>query len=1127
MADSVDKWLEKLGLEKYSEAFTENDIDLDVLRHLTESHLKELGVSLGDRLRLMKALNTLDEAQAPDPAVAVTGDVAARVQTGTGEAERRQLTIMFCDLVGSTALSTQFDPEDLREIIRAYQNVCGDVITQYGGYIAKYMGDGILAYFGYPQAHENDAERAARVGLGIVDAISDIGETFAAGKDLDLAVRVGIDTGLVVVGDIVGKGGAEEASVTGETPNIAARLQALAGPDQVVIGQLTRDLIGEVFTCEDFGRHNLKGIEDAVPVWRVVRERNIGDGEEAERIGGELPLVGRQEELGLLLRSWESSKERHGQVVLIQGEAGIGKSRLLEALRDRVSGERFIWVAIRCSPYHANSALYPIIEHMKRVMGWKLEDEIETRFDKMEAALKGQSLPLEEVVPLFSELMSLPLPEDRYAPLELSAKQKREQTLDVLTGWLIEEAERTPVLQLWEDLHWADPTTLEVLHLYIEQSPTVSMLNVLTYRPEFVPPWAMRSHMTPIALNRMERPEVETLICHLSKGKAVPPEVAEHIAAKADGVPLYVEELTKTILDSDYLNEEADRFTLIGSLGELPVPATLHDSLMERLDRVPRVRELAQLGAVLGREFAYEMLQALAEVEEPSLLDGLGQLVDAELLYQRGRAPRAKYVFKHALIQDAAYESLLRRTRQQHHRQVAALFEERFPDTVAANLELVAHHYTEAGDAERAVHYWQKAGEQARAQSANLEAIAFFRQGIALLSDLDDDEERIRRELSLQISLGHANIVAKGHGADGAETAYARALALCEQLGDVPELAPTLFGLWRFYVVARPLSETNGVATRLLRLAEERQDTELLVPASYALGYTALCMSKLHVAHENLTDGIARYQSSQRSAEIYRMAQDPGVACHAYLAMTNWLLGFPDRAQSEITESIALAEALGDSFSLAYALCFPGAIVSQVCGSGASGVERGLEIANEGGFALWIALGKVQEYYMRFMEQPSEKAFDQLRESVFAVPQMGVHVNASYLMTLFVMACRQAKRIDEGFSVLDEAQQSVDARDERWWEAEIRRLRGELILAGPRADVENAESCFQQALQIARNQEAKSLELRAAMSLARLWRQQDKVADAWQLLNDCYGWFTEGFDTADLKKAEALLDELS
>ena len=1132
MSGDIEQWLEGLALGKYAEVFVDNDVDLRALPHLDRDDLKELGVSLGHRKVILAAIEAMNDARDTEPAAPPgsppLGGEEAPFSLGHQQAERRQLTVMFCDLVGSTALSSELDPEDLREVIRAYQDACAKVVATYDGYIAKYMGDGVLVYFGYPQAHENDAERAARAGLDLVVAVAEAGAAHGAAPAMDLAVRVGIDTGLVVVGDIVGEDSAEEASVVGETPNVAARLQALAEPGQVVIGPLTRELIGAAVACEDLGRHRLKGIAEPVRAWRVLGG-GAGEGrDEAKRVGGGLPLVGRREELGLLVRSWEASNEGRGQAVLIQGEAGIGKSRLIEALREHVSGGDHTWVANRCSPYHANSTLFPVIEHLKRVMGWTPEDGAEARLGKLEAALERQSLPPEEAVPLYADLLSLALPEERYRPLDLGAKQKRERTLDALAGWLLEEAERTPVLQVWEDLHWADPTTLELLGLYIEQSPTVSMLNVLTYRSDFVPPWTMRSHMTPITLNRLERPEAEALIGHQAGGKQVPGEVVQHIVDKADGVPLYVEELTKTILDSDYLNEEAERYSLTGSLSEMAIPASLQDTLMARLDRLPSLREVAQMGAVLGREFAYEMLRGVTGLDEPQLQSGLEQLVADELLYQRGRFPRSKYIFKHALIQDAAYQSLLKRTRQSCHQRVAELLEERFHETVEAHPELLAHHYTEAGNTERAVPYWRGAGERARAQSANLEAIAYLEKGIAMLRKIADNETHARQELALQVSLGHANIVAKGHGSAGAEAAYARALAICERLGDVPELVPTLFGLWRFYVVARSLDEANDVAMQLRRLAEEKQETERHVVAHYALGYTTLCMGRLGDARTNLESGITRYLPSQRSAEIYRAAQDPGVACRAYLAMTEWLLGFPELARGRMRESVALAEELGDPFNLAYALCFPGAMVSEMSG-GDTGtvVERGLDVATEGGFSLWVAFAKVHRASLRYEDQRSDLVLDELRRSVVSIPEIGVLINSPYYMSLLARAYREAGRIDDGLRVLDDAQESIEARGERWWEAEVLRSRGELLLSRSPADGDDGQACFARALDIARHQNAKSLELRAATSLARLWRSQAKSSEAHDLLGPIYDWFTEGFDTPDLRDAKALLDELN
>ena len=744
MARDITQWLEELGLAKYASTFAENEVDLDVLPELSEEDLKGLDIPLGPRKKILRAIAALTNAAGASGPVAVA---PARRDEG----ERRQLTVMFCDLVGSTALSTRLDPEDLREVLRAYHDACAKVVAHYDGYVAKFLGDGVLAYFGYPQAHETDAESAVRAGLAVVDAIAALGSTDGALRDLGLAVRVGIDTGPVVVGDIAGEGPAEPASVVGETPNVAARLQALAQPNEVVAGPLTRELIGEAFACEDRGMHRLKGLPAPLQVWRVVRERDIGGRFDAERLPHGAQLVGRQEELGLLARSWEASKRGRGQVVLIQGEAGIGKSRLVQALRAEAASGEHLWVVTQCSPYHAHSTLHPVIEHLKRVMEWSPGDSPDERLAKLESALgRQESVPLERAVPLYAELMSLPLPEGRYPALRLSAEEQREQTLDALAGWLLEEAERRPVLHVWEDLQWADPTTLALIALCIEQSPTVSLLSVLTYRPDFVPPWAMRSHMTPLVLGRLERPEVEALIVQRAGGKAVPPEVVEYVVDKTDGVPLYVEELTKAILDARFVDEQDDRYRMARPLSDVAIPATLQDLLMARLDRLPSVREVAQLGSILGRDFAYEMLLAIGSLGEAKLQEGLDRLVDAELLYQRGRRPRARYVFKHALVHDAAYQSLLRRTRQYYHRQVAELLEGRYPDIVSTQPELVAHHYARADDHAKATRYLTLCAEKAAGMHAHAEAVASLEEARAHAERLPADD-RDRRVLALVV----------------------------------------------------------------------------------------------------------------------------------------------------------------------------------------------------------------------------------------------------------------------------------------------------------------------------------------------------------------------------------------
>ncbi len=1045
------------------------------------------------------------------------------------EAERRQLTVMFCDLVGSTALSTKLDPEDLREVIKSFQDECRKAIEGFAGFVARYMGDGVLAYFGYPQAHEDDAERGVRAGLAVVESMAELNQRLAGRHELELSARIGIATGAVVVGDIIGEGAAEEAAVVGETPNLAARLQALAGPNQVLIAPATHQLLGALFEYEDAGSHQLKGIEQPVPLWRVVGESDIDSRYKAKRLGAQLPLVGRQEELGLLLRSWEASKEGHGQTVLIQGEAGIGKSRLVEALRGRLSEENYIWVAHRCSPYHSNSALYPIIEHIRRAAGWSREDGPEQKLDKLEAALGRQSLPLDEAVPLLSQLLSLPLPRDRYPPLSLSAQQQREQTLDALAGWILDEAERTPVLCVWEDLHWVDPTTLELLGIYIEQSPTVSMLNVLTYRPEFMAPWSMHSHMTPITLNRLERSEAEALIRHQAGGKAVPQIVLEHIVEKADGVPLYVEELTKTILKSESLSEHANEYVLNGSLAELQIPNTLQDSLMARLDRAPTMREVAQVGSVLGREFAYEILSALVGLDEPQLKSGLGQLVENELLYQRGRPPRSRYIFKHALIQDAAYQSLLKRTRVQYHLQVGKLLEAQFPETVEAHPELLAHHYTEGGAAKEAITAWLKAGRLASSRGSNLEAVTHLNNGLSVVKDLPDDRDRVQHELKLQFALGGVYLQMRGHWAPEVEIAFARARELCEQIGDAPELVPTLFGLWRAYVVQMAGTEKpEQIAAQLLKYARQEADRVRYVVAHYAAGFTSLTMGNFSAANHHLGEAIKCYVSDDReTAAVYRFGQDPGVACRSYLAMTEWVLGYPERARGHARDALELAEQLDDPFTTAFSLVFT-AWFDQFQDDRQGIMEKAEEavrLATEKVFPYWLSIGKVMQGWAQAAENPVQATIQSLRDRVVEHRALGTNLFMPSFLALIGDVTLRARQFKVCGAVLDEAETFLERTGERWWEGEIHRLQGELRLArnGDHAD---AESRFRKALALARERAAKSLELRAAMSLARLRKRQGRQNEGRELLASTYAWFDQGFETADLQAARSLLTEL-
>jgi class 3 adenylate cyclase len=594
----------------------------------------------------------------PPPRIPEAQQPLPRAEPHVPEAERRQLTVLFCDLVDSIALASQLDPEDWREVVRAYQAACAQAIQRFEGHIAQYLGDGLLVYFGYPQAHEDDAPRAVRAGLEILTAIEILNTRLKRDQGLHLAVRLGIHTGLVVVGE-VGGGGRHEQLALGDTPNVAARLQGLAAPDTVVISGATHRLVQGYFTAAALGPQILKGVATPVPVYRILGASAAQSRLEAAAPSGLTPLVGRESEVALLLERWVQSQTGQGQVVLLSGEAGIGKSRLVEVLRQQVVGEGSPGIVLRCSPYHTQSALYPVIAHLQRVLEWRRDESPTAKLDRLERTLQASGLALDEAAPYVAALLSVPIPEGHYPPVLLTPQQQRQRTLDALTTWLLAEAERQPVLAVWEDLHWADPSTLELLGLVIDQMPTARLLTLVTYRPEFRPPWAPRSHLTQLTLGRLPRPQVETMVRQLTGGKPLPAEVLAQVVAKTDGVPLFVEELVKMLLESGLVREAADRYGLTGPLPPLAIPATLQDSLMARLDRLSTARTVAQLGAVLGREFTYELIRAVAPLDEATLQRGLAQLVEAELLYQRGRPPQARYVFKHALIQETAYQSLL------------------------------------------------------------------------------------------------------------------------------------------------------------------------------------------------------------------------------------------------------------------------------------------------------------------------------------------------------------------------------------------------------------------------------------------------------------------------------------
>jgi TOMM system kinase/cyclase fusion protein len=1043
------------------------------------------------------------------------------------DAERRQLTVLFCDVVGSTPLSEQLDPEDLREVVRAYQQMCAEVIQRFEGHIAQYLGDGLLVYFGYPQAHEDDAQRAVRAGLDMLTAMGTLNTRLAREKGVRVAIRMGIHTGPVVVGEM-GGGDRKEQLALGETPNIAARLQSLAAPNSVVIGERTRQLVGGAFDVEELGLHALKGVSAPMRVYGIRSESAAESRFEAASARGLTPLIGREEELGLLRQRWHQAQAGEGQVFLLAGEAGIGKSRLIQTFHERVAAEPHLRLRYQCSPYYSNSAFYPIMAQLERAARFVRDEPPAQKLAKLEDLLAQATERVADVAPLVAALLSIPTG-DRYPPLDLTPQRQKEKTIEALVDQLSGLARRQPVLLLFEDAHWSDPTSLDVLDRMVHRVQDARVLAVITSRPEFEAPWKALSHVTALTLPRLSRQQGAAMVERLTAGKALPQAVLTQILAKTDGVPLFVEELTKMVLESGLLREREDRYELTGPLPPLAIPSTLQDSLMARLDRLSTAKEMAQLGAILGREFSYEVIRAVAPWDEAPLQDALAQLVDAELLYQRGVPPQATYLFKHALIQEVAYLSLLRSTRQRFHQRIAQVLEARFPEIAETQPELLAHHHTEAGLLAQALGYWQRAGQQARQRSANAEAIAHLTTGLAVLQSLPDSPERSRQELVLQTTIGPAFMAIKGYAAPEVEHAYARARALCQQLGDTPQLFPVLLGLVEFYIVRAELHAARELAEQFLTLAQRVQDPELLLEAHLAMGTTLYYLGALEPAHAHLHRSIAFYNAQQHRSHAFLYGMDPRVLCLSHTALVLWLLGHPDQALDSSRESLALAQELSHPHSLALALDLA-AWLHQFRREEHLTRERAealIALATEHGFTLYQALGTILRGWALAQQGRVEEGVAQMGHGLAGWRATGAELVRPYYLALLAEAYEKAGQAEEGLLVLAEALALVRTSGERRKEAELYRLKGELLLARSPEHHPEAEACFHQALAVARRQQAKSLELRAAMSLARLWQQQGKRLEARALLAPIYGWFTEGFDTADLQEAKALLEELS
>jgi class 3 adenylate cyclase/predicted ATPase len=1110
----VAEWLRSLGLERYAPVFSDNDIDAEVLRRLTVEDLRELGVtSVGHRRRLLDAIAALGDGF---PA-AEAAPAAAAPPAIVSDPERRQLTVMFCDLVGSTPLSTRFDPEDLREVIGAYHRCVADTVTHYAGFVAKYMGDGVLIYFGYPEAHEDDAERAVRAGLAVIDAVGRLvtPET--------LNVRLGVASGLVVVGDLIGAGAAQERGVVGETPNLAARLQGLAQPSTLVIGQSTRRQIGTLFELDDLGPQALAGFAEPQRAWRVIGESGVVSRFEALR-SETTPLVGRDEELDLLLRRWHQAGTGEGRAVLVSGEPGIGKSRLTAALSQSIRGDGHTRLRHFCSPHHQDSALYPFITQLERAADFARDDTVEQKLGKLRETLASGARSDDEIE-LLAELLSLP---NSAADLNLSPQRKREMLFEGLLHQLEALARMRPVLMVFEDAHWVDPTSRELLDLTLDRVRRLAVLLVVTFRPEFQHAWSGQSHVTMLALNRLGERDVTTLVRGLAGNKPLQSEIVEEILERTDGVPLFIEELTKAVLERAGQDNRVAEVLSASSQPSLAVPATLHASLIARLDRIgAAAKEVAQIAAVLGREFGYELIQPVAERSEAELQAALARLAEAGLLFSRGAPPHSSYLFKHALVQDTAYGTLLRSRRQELHARVASALRQHFAELVERQPELLAHHLAGAGDAEGAVVQWLIAGRHAASRSAHTEAVAYFGRSLGLLATLPENAARDHQEVELQLASAASLLTAKGMASPEATEAYTRARDLAERRNDANNRIAALWGLWIGSQTRNAFDLARGLSDQLLELTQDRGDNGLRLQAHHAAWTTRLFRGELALSHTHSQAGRRIYEPERhRSHALVYGAHDPGVCARFITAWTGWMLGYPEQAQAGVDDALHLAGQLGHPMSSLLALVI-GTVVHQL-GRDSERASQYLAAAETLAAEQRLVLffdARVLRGGILTAQDVAADAVVQIREGLADRQKPGANkLGRPYGLGLLSEALARSGDHDAALAAVMEALEAAAEIGERWWDAELHRLKGLRLLA--RGGVEDAHAAFHDALRVAREQQAKSLELRAATSLARLWAEQGRRIEAHELIAPVYGWFTEGFDTADLKDAKVLLGEL-
>jgi class 3 adenylate cyclase/predicted ATPase len=1122
-ANDLAEWLSKHGLGQYAQTFAEHNIEYSVLPELTETDLVHLGLSLGHRRTLLKAIESLaGETRAEASAASASNIPIESMGSSRRAAEFRHITVLFCDLVESTRLSERLEPEDLQILIAAYREACNAAITRYGGWVARYMGDGVMAFFGWPHAHEDDAIRAVHAALEIVSEITNI-----VGP-VTLAARVGVSSGPVVVGEIGGNGDTSVDAV-GETPNIAARLQSLAAHNTVLISETTSRLLAGAFDCQDLGHHELKGISKRVPVYRVVAAKALTSRFDAAHTDTLTPLVGRSTELSMLLDRWRKSKEGDGQIILLSGLPGVGKSRLIHELKSQIQAEAHFLLNHQCSPYHSQSAFFPIIEQIERAAQIVPREPDAEKLVKLEAYLP--TMPGDHVgaTSLIADLLSISN-EDQKQFADLTPQQIKNKTVSALVDMVLAFSSELPTLCIFEDVHWIDPSTLELLELTISRVDRARILVVVSYRPEFRPSWFNRANVTVHSLTRLSRSEVAGMveaIC-LRERRLLQP-VLNQIIEKADGLPLFIEELTNSILTSMRSRVADNALAPASEPGTLKVPDTLYDALMERLDRVPQGRRLAQTAAVIGREFSYELLSLAMRIDENDLRLTLARLEDADIIYRVGISPLVLFAFKHALLRDAIYSSLLKSGRRQMHADIAAVLETHFQEFTETQPEILAYHHSEAGNHELAVHTWYKSGRRAVAHSANVEAIAHFRKALDSLAALPDSSQRTDQEIELQLALGIPLIAVRGYAAEETREAFARARALCLDRDSPDEYFQALYGLWGHSWMSGKNDEALNMANEFLSKAQTSTDPVPVMVAHRVMGSTLLSIGQFQRSRRHFEESIALSKMEAEQSLYSRYMVEPQAASLLLLSWDLWALGYPAQSLSRVSEALALAQKLAQPYTIAFAN-YMASVVHLLRGEADRALacaETSLEISREQRFSLYVLLSRISRGralgglgHLETAKTEIQTGLDDMRSKGvgYMLPMMD-----SWLAEMFA----QSGENETALAIVEKSLAAINDVMGRSWEAELHRLRAEIVLALDATRQGQAELYLGKAIEVSKSQSAKSLELRAVTSLASILNAQGRNEEARNRIGPVYGWFSEGADTQDLRRARDVLMAVS